>query len=129
SFSYQALPDFESLIATKAKAPFIDTWVSLIDTDWWAGSTHEGNNEWSEVVHLGKKVATPFGCHIEETPQGIDQITRAMVLIGDGWCEAHFRAPKVTDYSVMSFEDVEYRFVPVLAVRNAMLCAHSLGKL
>ena len=53
------------------------------------------------VVHLRKKVATAFRRHIEETPQRVDQIAGAMVLFGRGWREAHFRAPKVTDRSVM----------------------------
>jgi hypothetical protein len=46
------------------------------------------------VVHLRKKVATPFGCHIKQTPQGVGQIPSAMVLIGNGWRETHLRAPK-----------------------------------
>src|ERR1700675_3100466 len=80
------------------------------------------------VVHLRKKVATPFGCHIKQTPQGVDHIPGAMVLIGDGWRETHLRAPKVTDLSVRFLEHVKYCFVPVLAPRDAMLCTHSLGK-
>src|SRR5829696_3348117 len=51
-----------------------------------------------------------------------------MVLIRRRWREAHLRAPKVMDGSVLLPEDVEYRFIPVLTVRNAMLCAQSLGE-
>src|SRR5215216_4247452 len=51
-----------------------------------------------------------------------------MVLIRRCWCEAHLRAPKVMDCSVLLLEDVEYRFVPVLAVWNAMLFTQSHGK-
>src|SRR6476659_4445431 len=81
------------------------------------------------VVHLWKKVATAFGCQIKQTPQGVDQIPSAMVLIWDGWRETHLRAPIVTYLSVRFREHIKYCFVPVLAVRDAMLCTHSLGKL
>ena len=37
----------------------------------------------SIVVYLGKKVSTPFGCHIEEAPQGVDLIPGTMVLISN----------------------------------------------
>jgi hypothetical protein len=56
------------------------------------------------VVYLRKEVATPFGRHIKQAPQGVDQIPGAMVLISDGWHETHLGAPKVTDRSVRSLD-------------------------
>src|SRR5262252_9462742 len=81
------------------------------------------------VDHLWKEVAPTFGRHVEETPERVDKIAGAMVLFRGGRGKAHLRAPEVPDRAVCLPEDVEDCFVPVVAVRNAMLGTHSLGKL
>src|SRR5262249_32704486 len=82
----------------------------------------------SVVIHLRKEIAAAFGRHVEEAPQRVGEIAGAMVLLRGRRCKAHLRAPEVPDRAVLLLENVEDRFVPVLAVRHAMLRAHSLGE-
>src|ERR1043166_2215157 len=83
----------------------------------------------SVVVHLREEVATAFGRHVEETPKRVGKIAGAMVLLGRGRGKGHLGAPEVPDRAVLLLEDVEDGLVPVLAIRHAMLGAHSLGEL
>src|SRR5437016_4520221 len=82
----------------------------------------------SIVIHLWKEVAAALERHVEQAPERVDQIAGAMVLLRRGRGKAHFRAPDVPDRTVLLLEDVEDRFVPILAVRDLVLRAHSLGK-
>src|SRR5262249_43281155 len=80
----------------------------------------------SIVVHLGKKGAATCGRHVEETPERVDEIAGAMVLLWSGRRKAHLRAPEVPDGAAFLPEDVKDCLVPILAVWNSMLRAHPL---
>src|SRR5262245_58830462 len=82
----------------------------------------------SIVVHLWKELAPTSRRHVERAPERIDKIAGAMVLFRSGRGKAHLRAPEVPDRTVLLLEHVEDCFVPILSVRDSMLCAHSLGE-
>jgi hypothetical protein len=97
--------------------------LSFADKEWFA---HRAAG--LIVVHLRKEITSAFGCHVEESPERVDKIAGAMVLLGNRRSKAHLGAPEVADRAVLLPEDIEDCFVPIFAVRNSILRAHSLGK-
>src|SRR3546814_926002 len=81
----------------------------------------------SVVSELGKEIASPLRCRIEETPERICEVAGPMVLIGLGGRVGQLAAPKVPDRPFFKAEDVVNRLIPIFAVGHAMGLAHLLG--
>src|SRR5690606_19388781 len=79
--------------------------------------------ESGSIGQAGEEIAPPLGRHVEQTPQRIHKVTRAVVLAGVVGGVTHSTRPMMADDVAFLAEDVEYRLVPILALAHAALGA------
>ena len=72
---------------------------------------------------LWKEVAAALRRDVEQAPKRVGEITRAMVLAGRRFREAHLAAPEMADLAALPTKHVIDRLVPVLAIGHAVLLA------
>ena len=77
---------------------------------------------------LWKEVAAALRRDVEQAPKRVGEITRAMVLAGRRFREAHLAAPEMADLAALPTKHVIDRLVPVLAVRQTVLFTHQLSE-
>src|SRR3546814_13679146 len=77
------------------------------------------------IGQAGEPVAAPLGRHVEQSPQRIDQVARAVVLAGVLGPIGHLARPDVADRVAVAAKDVEDRLVPILTRLHSAFRARS----
>ena len=83
------------------------------------------------MILLWKEIAPAFGCHVEETPEGVDEIAGVMVLFGSGRAKLISEPQKclIAPFSFLNGKKVQ-RLIRMTARPNAPVTSrHSVTAL